>query len=200
MRKSDRIIRVGTRGSALARAQTQMIIKRVAELLNYPLEHIELVLINTRGDAFPSTPMKELGGKGVFIKELEHALLTNQIDLAVHSCKDMPLELTEGLEIIGLFDEGASHQDVCVTPYESWQKMPTHSRVGTSSLRRFGQMKLLRPDCEVIFLRGNVTSRLEKLKQGDFDGIILAAAGLQRLGMHITCPMFELDEMVPPFN
>jgi hydroxymethylbilane synthase len=181
-----RTLRIATRRSALAMWQAQHV-KALLQQQHADLQ-IELVPIVTRGDQVLDRPLAEIGGKGLFLKELEQALLAGEADLAVHSMKDMPAELTPGLELEAALPRA--------TPFDAWlsrggeslAELPAGSRVGTSSLRRQCQLLAVRPELEVVSLRGNVDTRLQKLLDGDYDAIILACAGLERLGLaeHIT--------------
>jgi hydroxymethylbilane synthase len=144
---------------------------------------VELMPISTRGDRILDRPLAEIGGKGLFVKEIEEALLSGEIDIAVHSMKDMPAELPEGLGL-GVFPERESALDVIVSVYGGGlDALPPAARVGTGSLRRSAQLRSLRPDLEVLPIRGNVDTRLRKLDEGSFDAVILAEAGLRRLGL-----------------
>lgn len=178
---TDRLV-LGTRGSRLARWQAN----RVAELLRERWPALEAVVrtIDTRGDRRPDVSIPELGGKGVFTAELEAALLGGEIDLAVHSLKDLPTELPEGLATLGV-PERADARDVLVWPGGDGgvDRLPEGCVVGTSSLRRQAQLLARRPDCSVEPIRGNVETRVEKARGDDYDAVILAAAGLQRLGL-----------------
>jgi hydroxymethylbilane synthase len=158
----------------------------------------EIVLIKTSGDRFVENPLESLGQKGVFIKELEDALLDDRIDLAVHSMKDVPTEIPRGL----VFPAIAWRNDVrdCLISRcgRGMQDLPPHSRIGTGSLRRQAQIRNLRPDIEIEGLRGNLDTRLRKLEQGNLDGILLAKAGLDRLKLgHRISEVFEPDTFLP---
>jgi hydroxymethylbilane synthase len=177
-------LRLGTRGSALALAQAKL----VAKLLG----GAEIVPIKTSGDR------GEAGGdKARFVRAIEQALLIGEVDLGVHSAKDLPTDLPEGLEIAGV-PERADARDAYVGHVTSLGECPEGSRIGTSSLRRRAQILALRPDLEVVALRGNVDTRLDRLEAGDFDGLVLAAAGLHRLGRaeEMAFPI-EPDELIP---
>lgn len=174
-------VRIATRRSALAMWQAN----HVRDLLysHHPEIEIELVPIVTRGDRVLDRPLAEIGGKGLFLKELEHSMLDHESDLAVHSMKDMPAEMTPGL-VLEVSLPRANPFDAWICPAgHTLQSLPSGSRVGTSSLRRECQLAALRPDLEVIPLRGNVDTRLAKVKAGEYDAIILACAGLERLGL-----------------
>lgn len=175
------VIRLGTRRSALAMAQSMWVKERIEK--HHRGIDVELVPISTRGDRILDRPLNEIGGKGLFVKEIEESLLCSDIDLAVHSMKDMPADLPEGLEL-GVFPERESPLDVIVSVYAGGiEGLPPGARVGTGSLRRSAQLRNLRSDLEVLPIRGNVDTRLRKLDEGRFDAIILAEAGLKRLGL-----------------
>lgn len=171
---------IGTRSSKLALWQAEYVKAELEK--KYPELTVELKLMTTKGDKILDAPLAKIGGKGLFTKELEQAMLDGQIDLAVHSLKDMPTEVPEGLVITAItkrFDPG----DAMVSnKYEHFADLPEGARVGTSSLRRRAQLLHVRPDLNIVDLRGNVNTRLRKLDEEDFDAIILAVAGLKRLG------------------
>ncbi|MGH9679450.1 MAG: hydroxymethylbilane synthase [Candidatus Acidiferrales bacterium] len=177
-------LRIGTRGSALALWQA----KSVADALRETGVETELVIIKTSGDKFQQTSFSQLGGKGVFIKELEDALLDLRVDLAVHSMKDLPTEMPEGLTIGAVCRRADVRDALLSSPGATLESLPKGARVGTSSLRRQAQLLHLRNDLRMMELRGNVDTRIEKLKRGDYDAILLAKAGLDRLGLsaHIS--------------
>ena len=172
-------IRIATRKSALALWQAEYV---KAELeRHHPELQVSLVPMTSRGDKILDVPLAKIGGKGLFVKELETALLENQADIAVHSMKDVPMEFPAGLAL-GVICEREDPRDAFVSnQYQSLEQLPKGSVVGTSSLRRQAQLLHLRPDLEIAFLRGNVNTRLAKLDAGQYDAIILAAAGLKRL-------------------
>lgn len=175
---------VGSRQSALALTQTNYVIgalRRLAEEQGIAAE-FEVKKIVTKGDRILDVTLSKVGGKGLFVKEIEQAMLAGEIDLAVHSMKDMPAVLPEGLTI-GCVPEREDPRDALITREGgSLESLPPGARLGTSSLRRSSQMKFLRPDLVVEPLRGNIDSRLKKLEDGAFDAILLAAAGLRRMG------------------
>jgi len=174
-------LRIATRKSALALWQAEYVKARL-EALHSGLT-VELVPLVSRGDKILDVPLAKVGGKGLFVKELEHALLAGEADIAVHSMKDVPMEFPEGLGL-ELICEREDPRDAFVSnTYQNLDALPQGSVVGTSSLRRQCQLLALRPDLEIRFLRGNVNTRLAKLDAGDYDAIILAAAGLIRLEM-----------------
>lgn len=172
-------LRIGTRASLLARTQTGWVVDRLAA-------HgvaVTVETIGTRGDDRRDVPIAAIGGDGVFVRELEQALLDGRIDVAVHSLKDMPTTETAGLRL-GAVPARATPFDALVGRVAGrLAELPPGARVGTSSIRRIVQLKAVRPDVEVIPLRGNVDTRLRKLDAGDYDALILAAAGLERLGL-----------------
>lgn len=174
-------LRIATRKSALALWQAEFV---KAELERHHAGlNVELVPMVSRGDKILDVPLAKVGGKGLFVKELEHALLNNEADIAVHSMKDVPMEFPEGLGL-ALICERENPRDAWVSnTYNSIDDLPKGATVGTSSLRRQSQVLAARPDLEVKFLRGNVNTRLAKLDAGEYDGIILASAGLIRLEM-----------------
>lgn len=179
-----RTIIVGSRQSELALTQTKNV---VAELEQIAKAHglrydFEIKTYVTKGDRHLETMLSKVGGKGLFVKEIEHALLHKQIDLAVHSMKDLPAVLPDGL-MIGSIPARADARDCLLSPrHQSLDELPAGAKVGTSSLRRSSQIKAYRPDLQTAWIRGNVGSRINKLEAGEFDAIILAVAGLQRLG------------------
>lgn len=173
-------LKIGTRQSLLALWQSEYIQQRLQE--RYPDCTVELKKIVTKGDRILDVPLAKIGGKGLFTKEIETELLEGTVDLAVHSLKDMPTVLPEGL-CLTVITERANSQDAFVSNrYESFVSLPEGAVVGTSSLRRKGQLLAARPDLQIVDLRGNVDTRLRKLDEGNMDAIILAAAGLERLG------------------
>ncbi len=172
---------MGTRGSKLALAQTNWVIAKIRD--QYPELKIETVIIKTRGDKITDVPLARVGGKGLFVKEIEEALLRGEIDLAVHSMKDVPTELPEGLEI-AVIPERESPFDVLISREgKNLADLLPGERVGTSSLRRAAQIRAKRPDLKIENLRGNLDTRLRKLKEGLYEAIIVAEAGLLRLGL-----------------
>ena len=171
---------VGTRSSQLALWQADFVIGELAK--KYPELVVEKRLMTTKGDKILNAPLAKIGGKGLFTKELETAMLEGEIDIAVHSLKDMPVVVPEGL-VITAITQRADPGDAFVSPkYEIFQQLPAGAKVGTSSLRRKAQLLHARPDLQIEDLRGNVNTRLRKMEEENFDGIILACAGLKRLG------------------
>ena len=188
---------VGTRGSALALWQTEHVIQRLKTAA--PALAIEVKTITTEGDVKRDRPLSQVGGKGLFVKEIEQALLTGEIDLAVHSLKDMPTGQPQGLTI-GAVLERADPRDALVTQEVGGglAALAAEARVGTSSLRRRAQLLAARPELQVFELRGNVDTRLRKLRAGEYDAVVLAAAGLIRLGYaNAIGQTLPVDVMLP---
>ncbi|MBF8223403.1 hydroxymethylbilane synthase [Halomonas sp. 328] len=174
-------LRIATRKSLLALWQAEHVRDRLQAI--HPGLEVELVAMSTRGDQILDAPLAKVGGKGLFVKELEEAMLDGRADIAVHSMKDVPMHFPEGLGLSVIL-AGAEPTDAFVSnQYASLDELPEGSRIGTSSLRRGLQMKEARPDLEILNLRGNVQTRLGKLDAGEFDAIILATSGLRRLGL-----------------
>ena len=174
-------LRIATRESPLALWQANF----VKDVLNqhHPALFVELVPMTTRGDQILDSPLAKVGGKGLFVKELEKAMLDGRADIAVHSMKDVPMEFPEGLGLAVICEREDPADAFVSNDYRSLKELPQGARVGTSSFRRQCQLKEQRPDLEILDLRGNVGTRLGKLDSGEYDGIILAAAGLIRLGL-----------------
>jgi hydroxymethylbilane synthase len=180
MAQAVRELVIGTRGSKLALWQAEWVHARLRKL--EPGLAVSLKRIKTSGDTILGTPLATIGGKGLFVKEIEEALLRGDIDLAVHSMKDVPTRLPPGLEILAI-PEREDPRDVLIARNNvSLERLVSGSRIGTSSLRRQAQLLHYRPDLSVQVLRGNLDTRLRKLEAGEYDGIILAAAGIKRLG------------------
>jgi hydroxymethylbilane synthase len=174
--------RIGTRGSPLALVQAELVRARLAQAHGVAADDIEIVAISTGGDRVQDRPLSDLGGKGMFTKEIEQALLSGAIDLGVHSSKDVASVLPEGL-MLAAFLEREDVRDAFVSlTAASIEALPQGARLGTSSLRRAAQMRRFRPDLEIVPFRGNVDTRLEKLARGVADATLLATAGLNRLG------------------
>jgi hydroxymethylbilane synthase len=171
-------LRIGSRGSQLALWQAN----HISALLRERGHEVELEIIKTTGDKITDVALAKVGTKGMFTKEIEEALAEGRIDLAVHSLKDLPTELSQGFEIAAVTTRENPRDVFCSRNYESIEDLPRGALVGTSSLRRQAQLKAVRPDLEIRPLRGNVDTRLRKLEAGEYDAIILAAAGLNRLG------------------
>ncbi|MBV6489234.1 MAG: hydroxymethylbilane synthase [Pseudorhodoplanes sp.] len=197
--QSSRIqIRLGTRGSPLALAQARTVRAQLAQANGLNPEEIEICVIKTSGDRIQDRPLAEVGGKGLFTKEIEEALLSRAIDLAVHSAKDVPTVLPEGLVLAAcLAREDVRDVFICRTA-ASLAALPAGAVVGTASLRRQAQVKRSRPDLRVVSFRGNVETRLRKIEAGEVDATLLALAGLKRLGLveTATC-ILGIDEFLP---
>jgi hydroxymethylbilane synthase len=191
-----RSIRIGTRGSQLALAQSRWV--QVWLQRQHPQLEVELVTITTSGDRFVEQPLSALGGKGLFVKEIEEALRAGSIDCAVHSMKDVPGELAPGL-VIAAVPAREDPRDVLVTPDGlQLEALPRGARLGTSSLRRMALVRAARGDLEVTNLRGNIDTRLRKLARGDCDAIVLACAGLRRLGIRPSgMAFFDPQQFIP---
>jgi hydroxymethylbilane synthase len=175
------VIKIGTRGSKLALAQSSMIGEIIKK--QHPDINVEMIVIKTKGDKIIDSPLSKIGGKGLFVKEIEEALLENRVDIAVHSIKDVPAELPDGLSI-PFFPEREDPSDAFLSvKYGKLEDLPEGSKVGTGSLRRSSQLLNKRPDIEIIPIRGNVDTRIKKLESGELDAILLAASGLNRLGL-----------------
>jgi hydroxymethylbilane synthase len=191
-----RVLRIGTRGSLLALTQSGFIQRRIEEA--WPDVKVELTVIKTTGDKIQDVPLAKVGGKGLFVKEIEEALLAREVDLAVHSMKDVPAVLPGGL-IIGVVPAREDPRDVLVTHKGSGlTDLPPAARVGSSSLRRAAQIRAHRPDILVENLRGNLDTRLRKLDDGMYDAIVLAAAGLHRMGWQDRITAYlEVEDFLP---
>jgi hydroxymethylbilane synthase len=188
---------VGTRGSKLALTQTQIVIEELQAL--YPSFGFETRIIKTTGDSVWDTPLYLIGEKGLFIKEIEEALVRNDVDLAVHSMKDLPTELQSGLSISAMLARVDPRDTFVSLKYARLADTPIRARIGTSSMRRKAQLLAMRPDLEVVPLRGNLDTRMKKLEAQGLDGIILAYAGVKRMGLETQVKeMIPLDIMVPP--
>ena len=190
------LLRIGTRASLLAITQSTWVKNQIESA--HPQVRVDLVKITTTGDRIQDVPLAKVGGKGLFVKEIEEALLAGEVDLAVHSMKDVPAELPEGLHI-GIVPIRETAQDAFISvKFPSLEALPQGATIGTSSLRRKSQLAALRPDLQIVDLRGNIDTRLRKLDEGLFDAIILAGAGLNRLGMgsRITA-LLEPEQMLP---
>ncbi|WP_320170962.1 hydroxymethylbilane synthase [Maridesulfovibrio sp.] len=187
-----RKITIATRGSKLALWQAEHISDLLRE--EYPGIDVQLLKIKTKGDKILDVPLAKVGGKGLFVKEIEEALLEKRADLAVHSMKDVPTELPEGLEVGVIPPREADTDTLLSVKYDSLSDLPAGAVVGTSSLRRQSQLLTLRPDLKIESLRGNLDTRVRKLLDGEFDAIVVATAGLNRLGL--SAPKSEV--LAPP--
>jgi hydroxymethylbilane synthase len=173
-------LRIATRNSPLAMWQAEEVARQLA--VHYPDLIVTLVEMKTRGDKMLDSPLAKIGGKGLFVKELEIGILENRADIAVHSMKDVPVAFPDGLELSVIMESDDPHDAFVSNQYNSLADMPAGSVVGTSSLRRQTQIREAYPDLKIDWLRGNVNTRLAKLDNGQYDAIILACAGLKRLG------------------
>ncbi|TAN49725.1 MAG: hydroxymethylbilane synthase [Methylococcaceae bacterium] len=192
------LIRIATRKSPLALWQARHVAERLQHLR--PGLQTELVTMTTRGDKLLDAPLSKVGGKGLFVKELEQGLLDGQADIAVHSMKDVPVEFPAGLHLTAILERENPYDALVSNHYASWRDLPQGARIGTSSLRRQCQISAQRPDCQILMLRGNVNTRLAKLDAGEFDAILLAVAGLKRLGFadrirEVLAPELSLPAM-----
>lgn len=193
---STREIRIATRKSALALWQAEYVKRRLEQA--HPGLLVTLVPMTSRGDQLLDSPLAKIGGKGLFVKELETALLHRYADIAVHSMKDVPMDFPDGLGLFCICEREDARDAFVSNTYDSLQALPIGSVVGTSSLRRQAQLLARRPDLNIRFLRGNVNTRLAKLDAGEYDAIILAAAGLLRLGFAARIRTFiEVEHSLP---
>ncbi len=187
-------LRIGSRGSQLALWQAN----HIAALLRERGHDVEIEIIKTTGDKILDVALAKVGTKGMFTKEIEEALLERRVDLAVHSLKDLPTELASDFEIAAITKREHPNDVFLSVKYNSIAELPNAARVGTSSLRRQAQLKVQRPDLDIHPLRGNVDTRIRKLEQGEYDAIILAAAGLNRLGKtQLVKQVIPADMMCP---
>jgi hydroxymethylbilane synthase len=192
----DRPLRIATRQSRLALWQAEHVATRLREL--HPQLQVVLVPMTTQGDRITDRPLADIGGKGLFIKELELALAEDRADIAVHSMKDVPTEMPPGMAIVAMLKRADAHDAFVSTRFALFDALPHGARVGTSSLRRQCQLKAARADLEMHTLRGNVETRLRKLDEGQYDAIILASAGLIRLGLeHRITQSIPFDRSLP---
>ena len=187
---------IGTRGSVLALWQANFAKRALEE--QYSNLEVELKIVKTKGDKILDVPLAKIGGKGLFTKELEELMLKGEIDIAVHSLKDVPVEFVENLGLAAITKREDVRDSFLSFKYKSLEELPSGAKVGTTSLRRVMQIHTLRKDLDCISLRGNVQTRLKRLKEGDFDAIILAQAGVNRLGIENEIPyIIPLDFMIP---
>lgn len=191
----QKLIKIGTRKSLLALAQSNGIKAQIEA--QYPDVKVELVKIMTKGDKILDVPLAKVGGKGLFVKELEEAMLNREVDMAVHSMKDVPAELPDELHL-ALVTKREDPRDAFISnKYKTLTELPQGAKIGTSSLRRRAQLAKVRPDLIIEDLRGNLDTRLRKLDEGQYDAIILAAAGLNRLKLDRASSYFTSLEMLP---
>jgi hydroxymethylbilane synthase len=192
------LLRIGTRGSPLALAQASLVRARLAAAHGVAAERIEMKVIRTTGDAIRDRPLAEVGGKGLFTKEIEEALLAGDIDIAVHSAKDMPTVLPAGLSIAAVLPREDPRDAFISRKAATLRALPVGAIVGTASLRRQALVKRARPDLTVVNFRGNVETRLRKLEEGVVDATLLALAGLNRLGLaEAATAILPIDEFLP---
>jgi hydroxymethylbilane synthase len=195
---SAALLRIGSRGSPLALAQARMVRARLAAQHGVDEERITLTVIRTTGDVIQERTLAEAGGKGLFTKEIEEALRADAIDLAVHSAKDVPTVLPDGLILTAVLPREDARDVFIGRTVKTLRELPAGAVVGTASLRRQAIVKRLRPDLEVVPIRGNVDTRLRKLGEGVVDATLLALAGLKRLGLtDAASSVFTLDEFLP---
>ena len=190
----ERIV-IGTRGSVLALWQANYVKESLRKA--YPNWQVELKIVKTKGDKILDVPLAKIGGKGLFTKELETLLLENVIDIAVHSLKDVPVEFIDGLGLAAITKREDVRDSFLSSAYNDIESLPKGARVGTTSLRRTMQLKRLRSDLDCISLRGNVQTRLKRLEDGEFDAIILAQAGVNRLEIKGVKYVLPLEFMIP---
>lgn len=191
----QKLIKIGTRKSLLALAQSNGIKAQIEA--RYPDVTVELVKIMTKGDKILDVPLAKVGGKGLFVKELEEAMLSREVDIAVHSMKDVPAELPDELHLALITPREDPRDAFISNNYKSLAELPQGAKIGTSSLRRRAQLAKIRPDLVIEDLRGNLDTRLRKLDEGQYDAIILAAAGLNRLQLDRATTYFSSVEMLP---
>lgn len=195
--KSSSPLVIGTRGSPLALAQAHETMGRLIRSTGLDESCFKIKVIKTTGDKIQDRPLSEVGGKGLFTKEIEEAMLDNNIDIAVHSMKDMPVICPEGLIISCYLPREDVRDSFISTKYKSISELPNGATVGTSSLRRRAQLLNKRPDLKIVEFRGNVQTRLRKLNEGIADATFLACAGLNRLGRNEISNPIETDDMLP---
>jgi hydroxymethylbilane synthase len=192
------LLRIGTRGSPLALAQAHETRRRLSIALNEPESRFALVVIKTSGDKILDRALSESGGKGLFTKEIDEAQLAHEVDISVHSGKDLPTKLPEGLIEAGFLEREDPRDAFISLRAKSFADLPEGAIIGTASLRRQAMVRRLRPDLRVVLLRGNVQTRLAKLRAGEIDATILALAGLNRLGLaHEATAVLEPDTFLP---
>jgi hydroxymethylbilane synthase len=196
--QSSPFLRIGSRGSALALVQARLVQRLLAEAHGVPLERIEILTITTSGDRLTDAPLSEVGGKGLFSKEIEAALEAGEVDLGVHSSKDMATKLPDRLDLAAFLEREDVRDAFVSLTAKSLEDLPKNARLGSSSLRRSSQMLRHRPDLEIVPFRGNVDTRIRKLQQGVADATLLAVAGLKRLGREAEITQYLDPELFPP--
>ncbi|MES2834892.1 MAG: hydroxymethylbilane synthase [Pseudomonadota bacterium] len=191
-------IRIGTRRSKLALAQSGMMQRAIAQAMGVGVDQVPLVEIVTTGDRVQDRRLLEIGGKALFTKEIEEALLDGRVDVAIHSMKDVPADQPPGLAIAAVPLREDARDAFCSRDFASFDALPLGARFGTASLRRQAQALALRPDLKIEMLRGNVDTRLRRLNEGEFDAILLATAGLNRLGLSdVIRERLSVDAFLP---
>jgi hydroxymethylbilane synthase len=187
---------VGSRGSPLALRQTDIVVNRLKELG----VDADLCIVKTSGDVFLDKPLYQLSGWGVFVAEIDDRMLAGEIDLAVHSMKDIPTKRPEGLDIAAILKRDSPYDILVTRDGSKLEDIPKGAVVGTSSMRRSAQLKRARPDLQIHSLRGNLQTRLRKLNQGDYDAIVLAEAGVQRMSIELDYSVLDPEKFVPSAN
>ena len=185
-------MRIGTRESKLAMRQTEIFCERMAEV--EPGTECEIVGMKSLGDIDLKSPLNQMSATGAFVRELDDAILRGDIDCSVNSLKDIPIDVDKDLRIVAMFPRDAPEDVILPCPLED---LPKGARVGTSSVRRVEMLKEIRPDLEILSLRGNIHTRLDRLDKGDFDAIILAKAGLDRMGIETPMAILDKDRFIP---
>ena len=189
-------IRIGTRSSSLALWQANLIKKKI--LQSFPDNQVSLIHIKTEGDQDQISSLTKVGGQGIFTKAIEKSLIENRIDLAVHSLKDLPTQMPDSLALSAVPERGAVHDVFIGSTETDFLKVKQSATIASGSIRRRAQLKALRPDLNFVDLRGNIETRLKKLDQNQYDGIIMAEVAISRLGLdHIKYYRFSMDEMLP---
>ncbi len=192
------MIRIGTRGSPLALAQAEILKNNLVQVHQLPEEQFEIVSIKTTGDVITEGKLIEFGGKGLFTKEIEEALLASRIDVAVHSMKDVAVKVPEGLLFAATLPRADPRDAWVCSIADSILDLPSGAKVGTSSLRRGAQILHLRPDLRIETFRGSVNTRIEKINRGDVDATLLAFAGLQRIHLEsVAASVIEVEQILP---
>ncbi len=189
-------LKIGTRGSKLALTQADLVAEKIKKIM--PEAVIEIRIIKTSGDIMQDISLLKIGGKGVFVKEIEDALLSNTIDLAVHSMKDVPTEIPEGLEFAAILQREDARDILASRDNRKLEQMPKGAKIGTGSLRRSAQLLDILPDAVIVPLRGNLDTRLRKIETENLDGVIVAAAGMKRMGFVQRITQFLPVELMLP--
>ncbi len=189
-------LKIGTRGSRLALAQTNLVAEKIKKIM--PEAAIEIRIIKTAGDIMQDISLLKIGGKGVFVKEIENALLAKNVDLAVHSMKDVPTEIPDGLEFAAILEREDARDILASRDGRKIEQMPKGARIGTGSLRRAAQLLDILPDAVILPLRGNLDTRLKKIETENLDAIIVAAAGMKRMGFVQRISQFLPVELMLP--